>query len=331
MTEGIVLRPFEAGRVGEIVDLWNAAAGAAFPLREALFRQNTVLDPHFDPRGASLACVLEGDRVVGCCIAKIAREPLGADGLAADRGWLSLVAVAPEHRRRGVGRALLAAAEAFLRAAHRAKAVLGSDPAHFFPGVPDATAAAGFFEACGYRLRGEAYDLHRSLRGYRTPEAVAALLAQNRDIEIRPLGPGDAPALLAFLAATFPGRWRYTIERFLAGGGPIGDVMGVARDGTIRGFALLFHPGSRWIGPSIAWTSAAPDRRAAAAGGLGPMGLSPEIRGRGLGLALLDRAMVHLAGLGVEEMVVDWTILLDFYGKLGFAPRRRYRHGERLL
>ncbi|HEV2357738.1 MAG TPA: GNAT family N-acetyltransferase [bacterium] len=327
MTEGIHLRPFDAGRIGEIVRLWNAAAGAAFPLREALLRQNTVLDPHFDPEGASLACAASTDRVVGCCIAKIAREPLGADGLAADRGWLSLVAVDPQHRRRGIGRSLVGAAEAFLRTRHRAKAVLGSDPAHFFPGVPDATDAGGFFEACGYRFRGEAYDLHRFLRDYRTPEAVTALLAQHHDIEIRPLAPGDRPALLAFLTAAFPGRWRYTIERFLARGGPIGDVMGVTRDGTIRGFALLFHPQSRWIGPSIAWAS----YPAAAAGGLGPMGLSPEIRGRGLGLALLDRAMVHLAGLGVDEMVIDWTILLDFYGKLGFAPHRRYRHGERLL
>jgi GNAT superfamily N-acetyltransferase len=61
------------------------------------------------------------------------------------------------------------------------------------------------------------------------------------------------------------------------------------------------------------------------------MGLSPALRGRGLGLALLDRAMVHLASRGADEMVIDWTILLDFYGRLGFTPCRRYRHGERRL
>jgi GNAT superfamily N-acetyltransferase len=92
---------------------------------------------------------------------------------------------------------------------------------------------------------------------------------------------------------------------------------------------MLFHPQSRWIGPSIAW--AASDGGAPAAGGLGPMGLAPDLRGRGLGVVLLDRAMVHLASLGVREMVIDWTILLDFYGRLGFVPLRRYRHGERTL
>jgi predicted N-acetyltransferase YhbS len=330
VTAGVELRPFDPARIGAVVALWNAAAGRAFPLREALFRQNTVLDPHFDAAGAALAHEPATGRVVGCGIAKVARVPLGADGLRPDRGWLSFLVVHPEHRRQGIGAALVRAAEAFLRAKERPTAVLGGDPAHFFPGVPDDTGASGFFEAQGYALRGEAYDLRRSLRGYRTPEPVAAALRDNPGVEIRPLARGEEGALLAFLDATFPGRWRYTVARFLDGGGPIGDVMGVVRSGEVCGFALLFHPHSRWIGPSIAWTAPA-GAEGARTGGLGPMGLSPALRGRGLGLALLDRAIVHLASRGMQEMVVDWTILLDFYGTLGFTPYRRYRHGERSL
>jgi hypothetical protein len=30
-------------------------------------------------------------------------------------------------------------------------------------------------------------------------------------------------------------------------------------------------------------------------------------------------------------MVVDWTDLLTFYGRLGFSPWRQYRHGEKPL
>jgi GNAT superfamily N-acetyltransferase len=338
VSAGVELRPFDPGRVGEVVALWNAAAGDSFPLREALFRQNTVLDPQFDPAGAALVCDSATGRVVGCGIAKVARLPLGADGLRPDRGWLSFVAVHPNRRREGIGTALVRAGEAFLRAKARPAAVLGSDPAHFFPGVPDDTGASVFFEAVGYTLRGEAYDLHRTLRGYRTPAAVTAVIRDARDAEIRPLVRGEEAALLAFLDATFPGRWRYTVAQFLDGGGAIGDVMGIVRGREVAGFALLFHPGSRWIGPSIAW-GAAPGRRSstgdaaagARVGGLGPMGLAPALRGRGLGLALLDRAMVHLASRGVDAMTIDWTILLEFYGKLGFTPCRRYRHGERSL
>jgi GNAT superfamily N-acetyltransferase len=324
MTPGIALRPFDAGRIADVVAVWNAAAGSAFPMREALLRQNTALDPQFDPAGAALACETATGRVVGAGVAKVARAPLGTDGLRPDRGWISLVVVHPAYQRRGLGTALLREAEAFLRARGRPRAVLGSDPAHFFPGAPADTAAVPFAEAAGYALRGEAYDLRRSLRGYRTPERVAAACAAlGSGTEVRPLARGEETALLAFLDATFSGRWRYTIGRFLDGGGPIGDVMGVVRSAEVCGFAQLFHPGSRWIGPSIAWDPAA--------GGLGPMGLRPDLRGRGLGLVLLDRAMVHLASLGLEEMVIDWTVLLEFYGTLGFAPHRRYRHGERPL
>src|SRR5262245_66488002 len=49
---------------------------------------------------------LEDHTVVGTCMA-------GFDG---HRGWVHLVAVAPEHRRRGVGSALMRRAEALLAA-----------------------------------------------------------------------------------------------------------------------------------------------------------------------------------------------------------------------
>jgi len=330
---GVVrVSPFTPSTVPDLVEVWNAAAGDTFPLREALFRQNTVDDPHFDPVGCLVGRAVQSDLVIGFCLAKVARVPLGADGLRADRGWISMLAVRPHSQRRGVGTALLRAGEAFLRARGRRRSVLGGDPAHFFPGVPDDTGAAPFFAARSYTLRGDAYDLRRRLRDYKTPAAVAAVRCANPDLEIRPLEPRDRTGLLAFLDATFPGRWRYTVARFLDGGGPIGDVMGIVRGSVVLGFAHLFPPDARWLGPSIAWSPVDPGGGAATrVAGLGPMGVSPAIRGRGLGLALLDRSVAHLAALGADEMVIDWTNLLGFYGKLGFAPYRRYRAGARRL
>ncbi len=321
------LLPYRPEMAPEVVAVWNAAMGETFPLHEALFRQNTVDDPHFDPAGCWVARAPEGERLLGVCLAKVVREPLGADGMMDDRGWVSAVAVHPSAQRRGVATALLRHAEAFLRARGRRRVVLGGDPAHFFPGVPAGTPAVVFFQSRGYRFQGDAYDLRRSLRDYRTPPEVQKTLTADPDVEVRPLRRGEEEGLLAFLGTVFPGRWRYSVGRFLAAGGAIDDIMGIVRGGDVLGFAHLFPPGSRWIGPSIAWTA----HREPRAGGLGPMGLAPELRGRGLGLALVDRSVIHLASMGVDAMVIDWTVLLEFYGKLGFVPWKQYRHGQRVL
>jgi len=48
-------------------------------------------------------------------------------------------------------------------------------------------------------------------------------------------------------------------------------------------------------------------------------------------LALLDRSIQHLGALGAQEIIVDWTGLTRFYGRLGFSTWKRYRHGEKVL
>lgn len=318
---------YQSEMLEEVLEIWNAALSDRFPLSRRLFLQNAVLNPHFDRSGCWIARAPGRGRAVGICLTKVAREPLAADGWLPDRGWISLLAVHPAWHRRGIGRALLAQAERHLHALGRRQVVVGGDPDHFMPGVPVGEAALAFFAAAGYRLLEDAYDLQRSLAGYATPPAVTATLTAHPEVEVRSLRADEAPRLLAFLDEVFPGRWRYTTARFLDRGGSAGDIMGVVHRGAVTGFALLYHPRSAWIGPSIAWTFGTQRR----AGGLGPMGLAPELRGRGLGLALLDRSVRHLAELGIDDMVVDWTTLTGFYGRLGFTPWRQYRHGEKRL
>ncbi|HKV44742.1 MAG TPA: GNAT family N-acetyltransferase, partial [bacterium] len=267
--------PYRAEALPQVIAVWNAALGEPFRLREALFVQNTRRDPHFDPAGCWMARDPVGDAVIGVGLAKIAREPLGADGILPDRGWVSALVVHPAWQRRGLGRRLLEAAESYLAAHGRRRVLLGGDPGHFFPGVPSAAPALAFFAGAGYRLEGDAYDLHRRIGEYTTPQAVDVAVAAHPDLEIRPLRAGEESRLLAFLGDVFPGRWRYTMARALAMGAPVRDVMGIVRAGAVLGFAHLFHPASRWIGPSIAW----PLDRAARGGGLGPMGLAPALRG----------------------------------------------------
>jgi hypothetical protein len=40
---------------------------------------------------------------------------------------------------------------------------------------------------------------------------------------------------------------------------------------------------------------------------------------------LLDHALAQLAADGAKQTIIDWTNLVDFYGKFGFEVTRTYR------
>lgn len=79
----------------DLVDLWNAAFGQAFPMDLRLWRQNLEAHPSFAPEGLFVES-REG-RPVGLALAR--RAP--------DKGWVEALAVAPGWQRRGIGGRLL--------------------------------------------------------------------------------------------------------------------------------------------------------------------------------------------------------------------------------
>jgi predicted N-acetyltransferase YhbS len=130
-------------------------------------------------------------------------------------------------------------------------------------------------------------------------------------------------ALNAFLEAAFAGRWARDVRQFLAGGGEPGTVMTLEVEGAIAGFAWLHPPGSPG---ALRWAGFSPGMAA-----LGPIGVSEAVRGRGLGLGLLVAGLNWLEAEGARDTVIDWTTLLEFYGRVGFEPWLAYRLGEKVL
>lgn len=110
--------------------------GAVIALWEACGLTRPWNDPQRDfelalTSGASAVLVVrEGDVLAGSVMT-------GFDG---HRGWVYYLAVAPDHRRKGLGRALMAAAEAWLRARGAPKIQLM---------VREGNEAVAFYEALG--------------------------------------------------------------------------------------------------------------------------------------------------------------------------------------
>ena len=89
---------------------------ADIPALVALWEACGLTRPWNDPeRDARLAIEAAGSAILGLRDgeALIASVMVGFDG---HRGWVYYLAVAPDHRRAGVGRTLMDAAEAWLRA-----------------------------------------------------------------------------------------------------------------------------------------------------------------------------------------------------------------------
>ncbi len=314
---------------GAIARLWNRAADA-HPIHHDLIAEITSVDPSF--HNGDVLAEFENEQLVGFAIAKrLRRMALGCERFG-DIGYVPLLAVDPAYQRRGIGRRLLARAEAYLRVDGAARVVAGGSFHHAVAAVPQALGGAPeFFASCGYEIGDRTvWDLARDVRRFDVPARVGDDLAAAR-VEGRLVGtrwgsslePEDTAALLEFLAGEFPGRWYRDVGFAMSRTDTTALVVTLFSGLRAVGFAQVHLPGTpgtlRWQGfdPEIA--------------AIGPVGVSRDLQGRGLGLAVVALAADHLRRVGARRVVIDWTDLLDFYGRLGFEPWLSYVPASKTL
>jgi len=98
-----------------LVDLWNACftgRGAAYLRGTILLEYFALAKPYFDPAGLVLACV--DNHTVGFVLCGFGANA-AETGLDTSKGVISLLGVLPAFRGQGIGKALLARGEAYLR------------------------------------------------------------------------------------------------------------------------------------------------------------------------------------------------------------------------
>ncbi len=226
---------------------------------------------------------VRGDPDVGV-IATV--EGSAASG-AAGQGFIRLVVVAPEHRGHGVGRELVAAGEADLRAAGLRSVTTGADaPFYLWPGIEASeTALLCLFERVKYAR-------------------VEANLNMDVDLTTLPPDPGgwsaatgaDRDELQAWAAQHWVS-WELELLRALGR-----DTLVISRDAD-----------------GIAAVCAYDVNRA---GWIGPVAVRPDQLGHGVGVAPLLGTLHRMRAAGRARAEVGWVGPLVPYARVGATVGR---------
>ncbi|AIE83466.1 GNAT family N-acetyltransferase [Fimbriimonas ginsengisoli] len=287
---------------------WNSFYPERYRIDADLLQLKTVQCPVFD-WGASYVEQADGE-TLGFVIVKKSAGLL-YPGLDRDQANLSAIGYCDAN----FGVDLLADLKRLLRNRGCTRLVFGQDSDHFFPGCPeDFPSLINFLTVEGFAPTGVSNDLERDLADYENPYATP------EGDELRLMEAKDIPALEEFFEREFPHRWRYDVMRKIEADGP-GCVFGLFHGDRVDGFALIQQSGHKCPIGGAVWHNDLGENW----GSLGPIGVSAALRGKGSGHALLGNSLTHLKNAGVRRCIIDWTGLVEFYGRHGFEVTRRYR------
>lgn len=211
--------------------------------------------------------------------------------------WILLLAVAPDHQRRGHGRRLVDEACAWARVQGARELQLGTAvPRYVWPGVDfGLTGALCLTDACGFEPYGAAFNMTIPT-SFRAPAPAGVTIERE-----------SGRGAIELAEREFP-EWVEEVTRGIGKG-----VCFSARDaehGTV-GFAA--HSVNRH-------------------GHIGPMASDLERRGRGVGNALLSALCEDIAGTyGTRETEVSWVGPASFYAKAGARVSRVFQNGKLAL
>ena len=308
-TNTALFAPFASTHIVETVRLWNVASHPDYPINERFLSYNMIpcSGEMIDGRVAIQSGELIGF-ILACAMTNDPSKSLG---------WISALAVKPSAQRHGIGSELLTWAEEWLREQGCKRIRVGGNLRPFLPGLPYAMREnAVFFEKCGYKFSHDQpyeYDIARSLKNYQP------IYPKPAHADLTPMNSGEEHLLFEFLHREYPGRWEFEAREFVKNGGRPSDFLLLRVNDEVHGFCRLTLPDSER--PIERFY---PQRLPRPWGQYGPLGLSKSVRGQGLGGYLIDAAALHMQSLGVDGCVIDWTSLVELYGKFGFNIYNQY-------
>ena len=289
-----------------------------FTIREELVAQNV-----FAPFAglARSAWALSGDPKKGFAILTQPAESAG-EFPPADTAWISL-AVGSDRTHTAT---LLEAVTSILAVDGAETVWFGNDPQHFLPGLPGEITGdlRKALLDTGFELGETVVDLTRRLSTYETPPSVAETTTE-WDCRVE-RATGRRAELLSVIDG-FSDRWLFEAENTARVPGGLDGYWLLYADGEAIGFLRSSTPDSTVQSAGRTWIDRFPESVVS----IGPLGVHPEYRGRGWGLAMIDTVLRRHRQEGYGRAIIDWTPIAGFYERLGFETYLEYEYAKQSL
>ncbi|HTJ38333.1 MAG TPA: GNAT family N-acetyltransferase [Dactylosporangium sp.] len=205
-------------------------------------------------------------------------------------GHVEMLAVRPEARRRGLGTALLRAAEERLARLGAERVRLGGNPpCYAWPGIDVRyTPAICLAQRSGYSQSDTACNMTADLTLPSDGEAADEARLAAAGVKVLPAGDDTA----GWVRAIWGDVWAYEVDQ-ARDRADAGCYVAV-RDGEILGFASYGANRPSWFGP---------------------MGTAPAAEGLGVGRVLLRRCLADQRAGGHATAQIGWAGPIGFYAK----------------
>lgn len=303
------IRLFSADDLNVMTDVWNRV----FPkdrMTPDRFVQMAVCDENYDCE-LSLTAEENGE-FLGYALGIYRKFPYGEKGMQEGMGWIPVLFVRPDCRRRGIGTALYDQLEKRMRDAGVREFTLASySPFYFFPGVDEEwTESIRFFEKNGY-LRNEDgghFWMEQKLAEYRVPPGIERKKEEKirEGFEFRKFKTKDMIKMREFLNENFSVGWRRHVIDAVQRGTAEETVWICLYRGEIAGYVQRAMDGD-------------PER-------YGPFGVGEGFRNRGIGSVLLHEMLLDMRGLNLEKAFFKSTEVNGrrLYERQGFYVKRMF-------
>lgn len=303
------IRPYQSNDVRGVLSVL-AESMTADAISEGKFVRQVLLDHNFRAEGAPVAVL--NDRIAGFCLAVARHVPLENAPPDADRGYITLLGVAAEFRRHGIGTALLKAAENYLRSQHRTLVMVSSyAPGYFIPGVDVRSYEAGlaFFASCAYEEIYRPISMQIDLWSLATPQRVRDRREQllREGVTVEPWRAELTLPVIEFAEREFQGDWvrvyRETMSRIAQGEASPSRVIIAHISGQVIGFS--HYDAERF----------------------GPIGVTVADQGRGIGKVLMYETLHAQRAAGYKTAWFLWSddkTAARLYTAAGFREVRRF-------